>query len=31
MDFELNQKFCDPSATPTNCADNGKGVTPATP
>jgi hypothetical protein len=26
MDFELNQKFCDPSATPTNCA--GNGVTP---
>jgi hypothetical protein len=26
MDFELNQKFCDPSATPTNCASNG--VTP---
>jgi hypothetical protein len=26
MDFELNQKFCDPSATPTNCSDNG--VTP---
>ncbi len=23
MDFELNQKFCDPKATPTNCADNG--------
>ena len=22
MDFELNQKFCDPSATPTNCANN---------
>jgi hypothetical protein len=31
MDFELNQKFCDPSATPTNCANNGKGVTPETP
>jgi len=32
MDFELNQKFCDPSATPTNCADNGKNVTtPETP
>jgi hypothetical protein len=31
MDFELNQKFCDPSATPTNCADNGSGVTPETP
>ena len=26
MDFELNQKFCDPSATPTNCSPNG--VTP---
>ena len=26
MDFELNQKFCDPSATPTNCSTNG--VTP---
>jgi hypothetical protein len=23
MDFELNQKFCDTSATPTNCAPNG--------
>ncbi len=31
MDFELNQKFCDPSATPTNCANNGVGVTPETP
>jgi hypothetical protein len=31
MDFELNQKFCDPTATPTNCADNGSGVTPETP
>ena len=32
MDFELNQKFCDPTATPTNCADNGKNVsTPETP
>ena len=31
MDFELNQKFCDPSATPTNCANNGSGVTPETP
>ena len=31
MDFELNQKFCNPAATPTNCADNGKGVTPETP
>src|SRR3954452_19005981 len=26
MDFELNQKSCDPSATPTNCSTNG--VTP---
>src|SRR5262249_21632251 len=26
MDFELNQKFCNPSATPTNCANNGSGV-----
>jgi hypothetical protein len=31
MDFELNQKFCDPTATPTNCADNGAGMTPETP
>jgi hypothetical protein len=31
MDFELNQTFCDPTATPTNCADNGSGVTPETP
>ena len=31
MDFELNQKFCAPTATPTNCADNGSGVTPETP
>ncbi len=31
MDFELNQKFCDPNATPTNCANNGSGVTPETP
>ena len=31
MDFELNQKFCDPTATPTNCANNGNGVTPETP
>ncbi|MFI5527207.1 hypothetical protein ACIA8O_01500 [Kitasatospora sp. NPDC051853] len=31
MDFELNQKFCNPAAVPTNCADNGKGVTPKTP
>ncbi|SFY37328.1 hypothetical protein SAMN02787144_102133 [Streptomyces atratus] len=27
MDFELNQKFCDPNATPTNCADNGPNAT----
>jgi hypothetical protein len=31
MDFELNQKFCDPTATPTNCANNGSGVTAETP
>ena len=32
MDFELNQKFCDPTATPTNCADNGnQSSTPETP
>jgi hypothetical protein len=31
MDFELNQKFCDPTATPTNCANNGVGATPETP
>src|SRR5436853_621446 len=31
MDFELNQKSCDPAATPTNCATNGKNVTPETP
>ncbi|MDX6411324.1 MAG: hypothetical protein QOE91_840, partial [Gaiellaceae bacterium] len=31
MDFELNQKFCDPAATPTNCADNGKTAIPETP
>ncbi|MDQ1533548.1 MAG: hypothetical protein QOF28_1309, partial [Actinomycetota bacterium] len=31
MDFELNKKFCDSSATPTNCANNGSGVTPETP
>src|SRR5215203_1771790 len=31
MDFELNQKFCDPTATPTNCANNGNGVRPETP
>lgn len=31
MDFELNQKFCNPSGTPTNCANNGAGVTPETP
>ncbi len=30
MDFELNQKFCDPTATPTNCADNSV-TTPETP
>jgi hypothetical protein len=33
MDFELNKNFCDPSATPTNCAINSKDptVTPETP
>jgi hypothetical protein len=31
MDFELNQKVCDTSATPTNCADNGKNASPLTP
>jgi Cu/Zn superoxide dismutase len=31
MDFELNQKFCDPGATPTNCADNGRNAAPETP
>lgn len=31
MDFELNQKVCDTSASPTNCADNGKNATPLTP
>jgi len=33
MDFELNQKFCDPTASPTNCAINSKDatVTPETP
>jgi hypothetical protein len=31
MDFELNQKFCDLSATPTNCADNGKKFPAETP
>jgi hypothetical protein len=31
MDFELNQKFCNPSGNPTNCANNGSGVTPETP
>jgi hypothetical protein len=33
MDFELNQKFCDPTATPTNCAVNSKDptVVPETP
>lgn len=30
MDFELNQKFCDPAANPTNCADNGP-LGPETP
>jgi hypothetical protein len=30
MDFELNQNFCDPSAVPTNCANNGVAV-PETP
>ncbi|MFI8104241.1 hypothetical protein [Streptomyces sp. NPDC086023] len=30
MDFELNQKFCSPNATPTNCANNGPSET-ATP
>ncbi|QNS04055.1 Ig-like domain-containing protein [Streptomyces xanthii] len=30
MDFELNQKFCDPTASPTNCANNGDKET-ATP
>ncbi|HSA49215.1 MAG TPA: Ig-like domain-containing protein, partial [Yinghuangia sp.] len=30
MDFELNQKFCDPMGTPTNCANNGS-VETATP
>jgi hypothetical protein len=30
MDFELNRKFCDPSAVPTNCANNGVAV-PETP
>lgn len=31
MDFELNKLFCNPAATPTNCADNGDGVTAETP
>jgi hypothetical protein len=33
MDFELNQKFCDPTASPTNCAINSKdaSVVPETP
>src|SRR5215212_10255588 len=31
MDFELNQKFCDLSATPTNCANNGKNFPAETP
>lgn len=30
MDFELNQKYCDPTASPTNCANNGSTET-ATP
>jgi hypothetical protein len=30
MDFELNRKFCDPSAVPTNCANNQVAV-PETP
>lgn len=30
MDFELNQKFCDVNATPTNCASNGA-IETATP
>ncbi|MGW4163263.1 Ig-like domain-containing protein [Streptomyces sp. NPDC004788] len=30
MDFELNQKFCDTTATPTNCASNGP-IETATP
>jgi hypothetical protein len=31
MDFELNQKFCDLTATPTNCADNGRKFPAETP
>ena len=31
MDFELNQKFCDLNATPTNCADNGSDFPAETP
>src|SRR5439155_1983665 len=31
MDFELNQKLCDLTATPTNCANNGRNVIPETP
>ena len=30
MDFELNQMFCQPAATPSNCANNGVAV-PETP
>jgi hypothetical protein len=31
MDFELNQKFCDLTANPTNCADNGNSFPAETP
>jgi hypothetical protein len=31
MDFELNQNVCDLTATPTNCADNGKNFPAETP
>ncbi|MFD8634738.1 hypothetical protein [Streptomyces sp. NPDC059533] len=31
MDFELNQKFCDLTKVPTNCANNGSNVPPETP
>jgi hypothetical protein len=31
MDFELNQKFCDLTATPTNCANNGTNFPAETP
>jgi hypothetical protein len=31
MDFELNQKFCDLAATPTNCANNGSDFPAETP